>query len=43
MIHFKDCDFESATATTVDEVKEAIYAGFEFANENKGRFFKLLF
>jgi hypothetical protein len=36
MIHSKDDDFEAATATTADEAKEAIRAGFEFANENKG-------
>jgi hypothetical protein len=36
MIHFKDDDFEAATATTADEAKEATRAGFEFANENKG-------
>ena len=36
MIHSKDDDFEAATATTADEAKEAIRAGFEFASENKG-------
>jgi len=36
MIHFKDDDFEVATATAVDEAKEAIRAGFEFASEIKG-------
>lgn len=36
MIHFKGNDFEVATATTVDEAKEAIRAGFKFVNEIKG-------
>ena len=36
MIHFKDDEFEVATATTVEEVKELAGAGFEKVDEMQG-------
>lgn len=36
MIHFKDNEFEVATATTVDEAKQVLSAGFDYVTENNG-------
>lgn len=36
MIHFKDHEFEVATATTVDEAKQVISSGFEYITEKRG-------
>jgi integrase len=36
MIHFKDDEFEVATATTVDEAKQILSAGFDYVAEKNG-------
>jgi integrase len=36
MIHFKEDEFEVATATTVEEAEQVISAGFEYVTETKG-------
>lgn len=36
MIHFKDNEFEVVTATTVDEAKQVLSAGFEYVTEKSG-------
>ena len=36
MIHFKDDEFEVATATTVEEIKELAAAGFDKVDEFQG-------
>jgi len=36
MVHFKDDEFEVATATTVEEIKELVGAGFEKVDEIHG-------
>jgi hypothetical protein len=36
MIHFKDDEFEVATATTVEEIKELVSAGFGKVDEIQG-------
>ena len=36
MIHFKNDEFEVATATTVDEAKSVLSAGFDFVAEKNG-------
>lgn len=36
MIHFKDDEFDVATATTVEEVKELASGGFEKVDEIQG-------
>ncbi len=35
LIHFKDDEFDAATATTVEEAKELITAGFDYITEKK--------
>jgi hypothetical protein len=36
MLEFKDNDFEVTTATTVDEAKEILTAGFDYVMEKNG-------
>jgi integrase/transposase-like protein len=36
MIHFKDDEFEVATASTIEEAKKIITAGFEYVTEMRG-------
>jgi integrase len=36
MIDFKDDEFEVTTATTVDEAKQALSAGFDYVTEKNG-------
>jgi integrase len=36
MVHFKDDEFEVATATTVEEIKQLVAVGFEKIDEMKG-------
>ena len=36
MIHFKDDEFEVTTATTVDEAKKVLRAGFDYVTEKNG-------
>jgi integrase len=36
MIHFKDDEYEVATATTVEEAKQVLSAGFEYITEKNG-------
>jgi len=36
MIYFKDDEFEITTATTVDEAKTALAAGFDYITEKNG-------
>ena len=36
MIHFKDDEFDVTTATTVDEAKKVLTAGFEYVAEKNG-------
>jgi integrase len=36
LIQFKDSEFEVATATTIEEAKPIIAAGFEYVTEKKG-------
>ncbi|MDI6905204.1 MAG: hypothetical protein QMD13_06940 [Candidatus Bathyarchaeia archaeon] len=36
MLHFKNGEFDVATATTVEEVKKIVAAGFEKIDEIKG-------
>jgi hypothetical protein len=36
MIHFKDDEFEVATATTVEEAKQVLSAGFDYVTEKSG-------
>jgi hypothetical protein len=36
MIHFKDDEFEVTTATTVDEAKQVLIAGFDYVTEKNG-------
>jgi hypothetical protein len=36
MIHFKDDQFEVTTATTVEEAKQVLSAGFEYVTEKNG-------
>ncbi len=36
MIHFEDNEFEVATATTVDEAKQILSAGFDYVTEKSG-------
>jgi integrase len=36
MIHFKDDEFEVTTATTVEEAKQVLSAGFEYVTEKNG-------
>ena len=36
MIHFKDDEFEVATATAVEEAKKVLQAGFDYVTEKNG-------
>jgi len=36
MIHFKDDEFDVTTATTVEEAKQVLSAGFEYVTEKDG-------
>jgi hypothetical protein len=36
MIHFEDNEFEAATATTVEEAKHILSAGFDYVTEKRG-------
>jgi hypothetical protein len=36
MTHFKDDEFEVTTATTVEEAKQALKAGFDYVTEKNG-------
>ena len=36
MIHFEDDEFEVTTATTVDEAKQALSAGFNYITKKNG-------
>ena len=36
MIHFKDDEFEVTTATTVEEAKQVLSAGFDYVTEKNG-------
>ncbi|OGD46870.1 hypothetical protein A3K79_03845 [Candidatus Bathyarchaeota archaeon RBG_13_46_16b] len=36
LIHFKDDEFEVATATTVEEAKQVLSAGFDYVTEKSG-------
>lgn len=36
MIHFKDDEFDVTTATTVDEAKQALAAGYDYITEKSG-------
>jgi hypothetical protein len=36
LIHFKDDEFEVTTATTVDEAKQILSAGFDYVTEKNG-------
>jgi hypothetical protein len=36
MIHFKDDEFEVTTATTVEEAKQVLSAGFDYVTEKSG-------
>lgn len=36
MIHFKDDEFEVATATTIDEAKQVLSAGYDYVTEKNG-------
>ena len=36
LIHFKDDEFDVATATTIDEAKELAAAGFEYFTKING-------
>ncbi|MFX1521534.1 MAG: hypothetical protein ACFFCD_16625 [Promethearchaeota archaeon] len=36
MIHFKDSEFEVTTATTVEEAKQVLSAGFDYVTEKNG-------
>jgi len=36
MVHFTDDRFEVATATTVEEAKQVLSAGFDYVTEKKG-------
>jgi hypothetical protein len=36
MIHFKDNEFEVTTATTLEEAKQVLSAGFDYVTEKKG-------
>ena len=36
MIHFKDDQYEVTTATTIEEAKQVLTAGFDFATEKNG-------
>jgi len=36
VIHFEDSEFEVATATTVEEAKQILTAGFDFVTEKSG-------
>ncbi len=36
MINFKTDEFEVTTATTIDEAKQALSAGFEYVTEKSG-------
>jgi integrase len=35
-VHFKDDEFEVTTATTVEEAKQVLSAGFDYVTEKKG-------
>ena len=36
MIHFKDDEFEVTSATTVEEAKQILSAGFDYVTEKNG-------
>ena len=36
MIHFKGDEFDATTATTVEEAKQVLSAGFEYVTEKDG-------
>ena len=36
MVHFKDDEFDVATATTVEEAKELLAVGFDYIAEKDG-------
>jgi hypothetical protein len=36
MIHFEDNEFEVAVATTVEEAKQILSAGFDYVTEKRG-------
>jgi hypothetical protein len=36
MVHFKNDEFEVTTATTVEEAKQVLSAGFEYITEKDG-------
>lgn len=36
LVHFKDDEFEVTTATTVEEAKQVLSAGFDYVTEKKG-------
>ena len=36
MIHFKDDEFDVTTATTVEEAKQVLSAGFDYVTEKDG-------
>ena len=36
MIHFEDNEFEVATATTAEEAKQILSAGFDYVTEKSG-------
>jgi hypothetical protein len=36
MIHFENNEFEVATATTVDEAKQILSAGYDYVTEKSG-------
>ena len=38
-IHFEESEFEVATATTVEEAKQKLAAGFDFVTEKGGIMF----
>jgi hypothetical protein len=36
VVHFKDSEFEVTTATTVEEAKQVLTAGFDYVTEKNG-------